>query len=315
MRYRLFGLSVETDLPLPTLRPERAACPPDLRMRLGAHPPDAPRHFDPWYVSDRATPASEPTLVAERSADGWVRLSYGDGTGVTIDPAGTRVGCTWPPELTVDDAATYLLGPVCGVILRMRGVTCLHASALEIGGRAVLVCGPAGAGKSTTAAALAARGHRVLADDVAALDESDDGFDVRPAYPQLKLWPDAAAAMHGDLPALTPNWDKRYLALAGEAYHPDPLRVAAVYVLAGREDVDAPRLEAVSPSHAVLTLVANTYMGWLPDHAAQGRDLALYGRMARAIPMSLAVPHRNVARLGELCEMIEADVARRGERG
>jgi len=313
VRYTLFGLSIEAGEPLPALRPARHAGPPDVRLWIGAHPPGVSSSFSPWYVSEREGRAAAPALVVERGG-GWLRLRYADGTVVTMDEAATRVGCTWPAPLTLDDAATYLLGPVCGLLLRLRGVTSLHASAIEIGGRAVLVCGPAAAGKSTTAAALAARGHRVLADDVSALDARADGVYVRPAYPQLKLWPDAARALYGDdaeLPALTPNWEKRYLELGGALYQPHPLPVDAVYVLAGREDEDAPRLEPVEGPQAVLTLVANTYMGWLPDRAAQGRDLALYGAMARAVPLARLVPHVRAARLPELCERVEADVARR----
>jgi hypothetical protein len=287
-------------------------------MSIGSHPPDAPHAgFHPWYASDRDQDGEAPSLSIGRSADGgWLRLRYADGTTVTVDAAGTRVGCTWPAELTLEDASTYLLGPVCGLLLRLRGVTCLHASAVRIGAGAVLVCGPAGAGKSTTAAALAARGHAVLADDVCALDETPSGVHVRPAYPQLRLWPDAARALYGEaaeLPALTPNWDKRYLDLSGlpGAFLDRPLPVSAVYVLAGRETERAPRLEPVSAGERVMALVANTYMGWLPDVAAQGRDLARYGRMARGVPVVLAVPHADPARLPGLCAMIEADVARR----
>jgi hypothetical protein len=320
VQYLLFGLRVHADRPLPALRPDPSAHPADVRMWIGAHPPEAPVHYTAWYVSDREAATGRPSLAIGRSTDGaWLRLRYADGTEVTVDTAGTRVGCTWPAELTLEDAATYLLGPVCGLLLRLRGVTCLHASAVAVGGRAVLMCGPAGAGKSTTAAALAARGYPVLSDDVSALDVSAGAVHVRPGYPQLKLWPDAARAVFGlaaELPPLTPNWDKRYLELAERGnFHPQPVALAAVYVLAGREQADAPRLEPVAPAQRVLTLVANTYLGWLPDLEAQARDLALYGRVARVVPVTRAVPHADAARLPELCARIEADVARHAGGG
>jgi hypothetical protein len=320
VQYLLFGLRVEPDRPLPALRPDPSAHPADVRMWIGAHPPEAPVDYTSWYVSDREAATGQPSLAIGRSVDhAWLRLRYADGTEVTVDTAGTRVGCTWPAALTLEDASTYLLGPVCGLLLRLRGVTALHASAVAVDGHAVLVCGPAGAGKSTTAAALASRGHPVLSDDVSALDPTPDAVHVRPGYPQLKLWPDAARAVHGDgaeLPPLTPNWDKRYLDLAERGgYHPEPLPVAAVYVLAGREGADAPRLESIDAARQVLTLVANTYLGWLPELQAQARDLALYGRMARAVPVIRAVPHADAARLPELCALIEADVALRAGGG
>ena len=134
---------------------------------------------------------------------------------------------------------------------------------------------------------------------------------MRGAYPHLRLWPDAVAGLYGDaaaLPLLTPNWEKRFLHLGTEAarFEPGPLPLAAVYLLGPREAEDAPRLEPIPPSQAVLALIGNTYVGWVPDHAAQARDLALYGRLAREVPVLRAIPHADPARLPELCALLEA---------
>lgn len=285
-------------------------------MWLGSVPPHVfpPVAESPWYTSPRVTLTEEPSLLAFRSEDGAsYRFRYADGTELRVDAAGTRVACTWPPELTLQDAATYLLGSLFGFVLRLRGTPALHASAVALGDRAVVVCGPAGAGKSTTAAAFAARGRPVLADDVVALLDRPDGLLVQPAYPHLRLWPDVLSALGtGDLPPLTPNWDKRFrdLAAAG-AFHDAPLPLGAVYVLGGREGDDAPRLEPLAPAEAVLQLVGNAYMGWLPDAAARARDLAVFGRAAGAVPVVRAVPHADPRRVGDLCQAIEADFAAR----
>lgn len=321
MRYLLYGLSVEADHPLPGLSPSPAAGAPDVTMRLGAPPAAPPPIETPWYASPRAAPAGDPTLVVTRSVDGGYRLRYADGIEFSIDRAGTRVDASWPGGQTLEDAATYLLGSVCGFVLRLRGVTSLHASAVAIGDRAIAVTGPAGAGKSTTAAAFAARGFPVLADDVVPLIVSTDGIDVQPAYPHLRLWPDAARALYGDgreLPPLTPDtpgWDKRYLDLSADrgAFHDRPLPLAAVYVLGGRERHDAPRLEPVAPAGALLTLVANTYMGWLPDADARARDFAALSRVAASVPVILAIPHADPGRIDALCGVIAADASRHAE--
>lgn len=318
MHYLLYGLRAASDHPLPGLRAEPPAGEPELRLSIGSHPVDPHSISTPWYVADRTTADAQPTLAAFRGG-GWLRLRYADGTEFTVDAAGTRIGCTWTAPLTLEDAATYLLGPVCGLALRLRGATCLHASAVAHEGRAFLVCGPAGAGKSTTAAAFAARGFAVLADDVAALEASAEGVTVRAAYPHLRLWPDAVRHLYGGgahLPPLTPNWDKRYLDLAEspDAFHASALPVDAVFLLAPREDAGAPRLDSVAPGAAVLALVANTYMGWLPDLPAQARDLELYGRLARGVPILRAVPHADPARLPALCEAMLAALPPRPEQ-
>lgn len=316
-RYRLYGLRVESSAPLPALPRSGDDGEADVRVLLGGHPA-ASEEVEGWrslHASPRSNADDEPTVTVEGSADGaWLRLRYADGTVFTVDAAGTRVGCTWRAPMTPEDTATYLLGPVFGVVLRLRGLTCLHASAVAVDGRALLLCGPAGAGKSTTAAAFAARGHRVLGDDVAALEDGPGAMRVHPAYPQLRLWPGAVQALYGsdaELPPLTPNWEKRYLDLGDRGvFHPDPLPVGAVYLLADREEGDgAPRLEPLSEGRAVMALVSNTYSGWLPGRDAQVRDLARFVSLARQVPVVRAVPHDHPARLGELCAMIERHFA------
>ena len=112
-----------------------------------------------------------------------------------LEHEGKEIWAIWPKASTLEDASSYLLGPVLGVLLRLRGTTCLHASAVAIDGQAVAFAGTEGAGKSTTAAAFARVGHSVLSDDVVALKENESGFVVAPAYPHICLWPDSVRGL------------------------------------------------------------------------------------------------------------------------
>jgi hypothetical protein len=171
---------------------------------------------------------------------GYFKLLYGDGTQFILDRRATRVWATWLQPLTLEDTVVYLLGPVFGFMLRLRGFTCLHASAVAFGGRALALAGEAETGKSTTAAALARRGHAVLSDDIVALRKVNDTFLAGPGYPRVCLWPDSVNLLCGSpeaLPRLTPNWEKCYLPLDGNGHHfqEEPLRLAAIYLLGDRE--------------------------------------------------------------------------------
>ncbi len=273
---------------------------------------------EPWYLSPRESGDDGPSVVVHRTTDGGAyRLRYADGIEFRVDAQGSRVACTWPPGQTLEDAATYLMGSICGLVLRLRGIPSLHASAVALPGGAAAVCGPAQSGKSTTAAAFAGHGRALLSDDVVPLLDRVDGVLVQPAYPHLRLWPDVLPALYGDgadLPPLSPNWEKRYLAL-DDAFHPAPLPLRAVYVLAGRESENAPRFARVSTMDALLELVANAYMGWFPDPAAQARELAVLARVARSVPVVRVTPHADPRRAGELAAAIEADFTARAEAG
>lgn len=73
------------------------------------------------------------------------------------------------------DVTAFLTGSVMGLLLHLRGYVVLHASAVLVGGKAVLFCGYSGAGKSTMAAALGKRGYTMLSDDICVLEQAADG--------------------------------------------------------------------------------------------------------------------------------------------
>ena len=217
--YSAFGLSLRTNQGVPGLMPSSVASAADTQIWLDAWPLSPRTHDLPgeaWHVSE-GQGQNTPALRVWRLAGGaYFRLRYSDGTEFLVDRAGSEVWATWPDSSTLEDTATYLLGPILGFVLRLRGITCLHASAVVVGDRAIALIGPANAGKSTTAAAFCRRGHPILADDIVALLERDEIVQVQPAYPQLRLWPDSVALLYGTsdaLPRLTPTWDKRALDL------------------------------------------------------------------------------------------------------
>lgn len=77
-----------------------------------------------------------------------------------------------------------LSGTAVALLLHQRGRLCLHASSVVADGRAHLIVGASGAGKSTTAAALVERGATLLGDDITAIDFDPDGSLV--AFPGLQ---------------------------------------------------------------------------------------------------------------------------------
>jgi ABC-type dipeptide/oligopeptide/nickel transport system ATPase component len=197
-----------------------------------------------------------------------------------------------------------------GFVMLLRGIVCLHASAIVIDGKAIALVGPAGSGKSTTAAAFAQRGYHVLAEDVVTLDDRGDQFLVRPGYPCIRLWPAAVKALYGSethLPKLTPNWDKCYLDLS-DNFQGEPLRLAAIYHLSERRhEATAPFVQALDRSEAMMSLVANTYATKLMDKQMRAREFELLTRVVKSVPLRRVTPHADPARLDELCTRIIAD--------
>jgi hypothetical protein len=228
-----------------------------------------------------------------------------------LDRAGQNVWSVWPDTTSVENAATYLVGPVLGLLLRLRGVVCLHASAVAIGDRAVAFVGSEGAGKSTTAAALAQRGHAVISDDVAALVEQEGRFSVLPAYPHLSLWPDSVEMLYGPdktLPSLSPDWGKHLLSLTANhlKFEHRSLPLGAIFVLGERgADPQVPSLDSMRHQEGLLSLVANSFATNLLDPDMRAREFSLLGRVLSAVRIWQFRPQRDAAMINQLCATIE----------
>jgi hypothetical protein len=314
--YSVFGLLLRSNLPIPELVPaETSASGPAVIIHMAASPytsgaiPNEQGILT--YTSAYTDETGQPALRIWKIADGdFLRLAYYDGIQFWLNRMGTELWAEWPNNLTIEDAATYLLGPVLGLLLRLRGVTCLHASAVAFADHAIAFVGSEGAGKSTTAALLARKGCAVISDDVVALVERDGSFYVYPAYPYLCLWPDSVRMVYGPdkkLPSFSPNWDKRLLSLAGNnlRFEAQALPLGAIFVLGERGSApDAPFLEQLTLREGMLALVANSYATNLLDKEMRACEFEFLGRMLGRVPIRRLLPREDPARSDELCDVI-----------
>jgi hypothetical protein len=291
---------------------------PDIELHLGTAPypggADLPAGEELVYVGLASPEIGEPSLRVWRVAGGeYLRIAYPDGTQFWMDRKRKELWAVWPGTSSLEDTASYLLGPILGLLLRLRGVTCLHASAVAFQDRSVAFVGPQGAGKSTTAAALARQGFGVLSDDIVALVERDGAFHVMPAYPHLSLWPDSVKILYGSaeaLPRFIPDWDKRRMDLGerGTHFQNRSLPLGAIYVLGERRPDPAPLVESMKPQMALLALVADTYANKILDREMRASEFSVLGRLVTSVPVRRVYPHEDAGRLEELCIVIRRDL-------
>jgi len=320
--YRAYGLTLGCDTPVSALRQERTEPERfDIAVSFGPETdwvrearrlPSRLEHPRPGEVERDNSPF---TLTSFGSGE-FFELAYGNEALFLMDGAAERLWGTCLSPLTSEDVETYLLGPVMGFVLRRRNVLALHASAVCIGGQAVVLCGESQAGKSTTAAALALQGIAVLCEDVTPLIEVDRRFQVEPGYPRVCLWPDAVEKLFGArdaLPRLTPSWEKFFLPLDGSNAKFEEHRrvVSTVYVFAPRvAQANAPRIETMSAREALLDLVQNSYMNWLLDRRQRAAEFDALSKLVTQVTIRRIVPHLDPGRIGALCELIVADAER-----
>ena len=293
--YSVFGLSLACNRRLPRLSTEPASAGEPLHVALGEVPFDLPPAAAPgWALVFESTILgldSEPSVrIWRQEGGGPYRFLYSDRTEFFVDREGRRLWVRWAPPSSLEDAAGYLLGPILGFVLRLRGVVTLHASSVVVDGFALALAGAAGSGKSTTAAAFAQRGYPILSDDVVALEPAGSEFLVRADCSQLRLWPASSEMLYGSLdalPRLSSTWDKRFLDLEEHGYlaEREPRPLAAVYLLTP-EDTESPQpsVRGLAGRRGLMTLVANTYAHLL-DRQMQAHEFEILARLQAEIPL------------------------------
>jgi hypothetical protein len=289
--YFAYGLGIRSELALPGLITDEAN--PDVFVRFGKLDTLLAPADDDGY-SFRA--------FAGSVCFGWERVGrfrIREGQEITIAPV---------PGIEEGVLRALLLGPALAVLLQQRGILILHGSANALRGAVVAFLGQKGAGKSTTAATLHARGYAVVADDVVAI-RTDAGVPlVFPAYPQLNLWPDAVASLGHDLatsPRLHSRVEKRAMrAMSG--FPRDPLPLQALYVLGKgtRNEV-----EILRPQEAFVELLRHSYGTRLYRGSAAPQHFRQLAGLVKAVPVRRLKVRQTLTELSSLSRLVEEDAA------
>ena len=288
--YTVFGLEVCSEMPIPELVESKGE--PDVIVRLGSvdrSRPDgakAGQHF--WATPD------ECCIFEDEVATFHVRA----GREITVDPA---------PGVGERILRSYLVGPAFSALLYQRGRLMLHGSAVAIDGGVVAFFGGPGWGKSTTAAAFHARGHQIVADDEIVIEFGEGAIMVLPAFPQSKLWPDAAAAVGEDpeaLPRLHNDFEKRVRRVTnGFSFGSLPFRRA--YVL-GEGPVQ--RIERLPQREAIVELVRHSLGTRLLAIGGQDRHFLQCADIARRVPVCRLERRRSLDEFDDLVKLVEEDL-------
>lgn len=240
--YRLFGLSIASELALPELPETEAAGAPDVVI---VHREIAVAGQSPGVIAlDEGV-----LLTIEDVARYWVR----DGSRIDVEPVA---------DCDPRNVRLFLLGSAFGMLLHQRGLLPLHANAIEINGKAVAFMGESGAGKSTLAAWFHDRGFPILADDVCVVSPSSDGATVSPGLPRLRLWLEALEQSGRDQRGLQRSYagDTPYekFDVPLDLISGSETRLAAVYLL---ERGAKSHIDRLFGSAAAEAIFANTYRG------------------------------------------------------
>jgi hypothetical protein len=213
-------------------------------------------------------------------------------------------------EASPDLLELRFLGPVLSYWLERRGVPVLHASAVEVNGRAVAFLSRHGGGKTGLAAALMQAGHSLLTDDILPVEEIAGTFHARPGYPQMRMWPDEAARFierSEELPVVLPGLAKRRVPVGAGGlgvFRDISLPLAVLYIAERRAEGPVEILD-VSPRDALIELVRHSFSPHLVEAAGlQPSRFDLFARLVRNVPVRRLVYPSGFERLPEVVQIV-----------
>ena len=285
--YTAYGLGIHSPIPLPGLVAVENL-PKDVAIQL--------RKLD---SSERGASRSRTYCLGEVAGIGTFLVR--DGDKIIADPV---------PGVEESLLCNALLGPGMALLLRQRGMAVLHASGIAIGTAAVAFLGQARWGKSTLAETFYKQGYGVVTDDVMAVRVDGNYPQVIPAYPSVKLLPDAAAFLGCEASAThrvhAQAQKCAYSVVLGFPQGPLPLR--RIYVLATGEDN---KIEFLQPQEAFVELVRNSRaVSLLKDLDSRNAHLHHCSRLVATVPICLLKRRPVLTDLPEVVRLVEEDLAK-----
>lgn len=273
------------------------AAAPDVVVRLRAVP-----SLSPWRPAGQIVSQSRLLTCA---LDGDLLTAHFPRWGtVSVDLAAATIDGDLLPAMfdhygAFDDMLIIVLGP----LLRRRGFFALHAFAAALDGKAALLVGDIGAGKTTTGLSLLEAGWKLVSNDSPLLSRNCDRV-LACAYPGLLAAYDDTLARFPSLRHLvgdqTDPQRKRAFAAQDAYQNVWQTEAEARLLLFPRvtPGIEASRVEPLTPPAALLALVPNSIERW--DRAYIAPHLALLQALVQQAPAYRLLLAPDIPRLPDL---------------
>ena len=301
VRYRVYGHILSCNAPLHEL--EQTPSPDstehtDLRILFSSSEERLPSPSS-WYLTVSLADGT-PWLRCAKVSPGYL-LHFPNLASFLFDTSSNSIRCVPQKQTPPHTLHHLLLDQVLPLVLNHKGKEILHGAAVVTPYGACAFVGPTGTGKSTLAASFLSVGYSVLTDDCVVLDARGGNIVAIPAYPGLRLWDDAIAALFGTTGSCAPvahyTPKQRFTAaLSATPICSSAVPLAGIYVL-GTSDAEhavppsTPEMHPLAEGKALMTLLSLAFKLDIQDHRMLTREFDFLHRLVTQIPVRrLTVP-------------------------
>lgn len=215
--------------------------------------------------------AGSESIDSNKSADDSYYLNVNcQGTG-SFKVTKTNITIDWQAQGTGADH--YFQTLAVALNLELNNVLCIHANALAYQDKAIAIVAPSRTGKTTLTAALSQSGFSLMTDDMVALHENEQGYDIYPSWPVARMWPDAlndiALNSSEEHQKVHEKFEKRIVNLEkveGLTFCNKPKKLHVIYLLnrlPKKQNSNTPLCEIVpiATAQAIIILLQNSILG------------------------------------------------------
>ena len=317
--YSIHGLTLASEYELDAVALDEldgSAPAADYELRAGERRPRAGRPDQRGEIIAELELGDRSEWLLERLDGSWL-LRYEGAADFEIDRRTGQI-VAHPVAETADGLIPILAcGGVLAHLLCGGDRLVLHASAVEIDGRAVAIVGSSGAGKSVTATHLCLAGAVLLTDDTLAVHFRGEGkataLRVQTGTRSIRLHPAARSRFEDLGPMLEPELtaDGRMRVRPPMTGEPE-LELAMVVAIEFGDETGAIEASRQTGRDAALTLLANPRTIAWSDPARASAQFNLAARLAMEIPvLHCTLPDRSASEpLGpELLRILRSQMA------
>jgi len=243
--YLLGGISITTDISYPELIETQN--PPEVELSYA----DIPEHLEDNTVDFPFIEANSKQFLIKIPRIGRYLVENGNRIYIKAEYGASN-----------HDVEKQVLTSIFGAISSQRNLLCMHGGAFIANGKAILLTGQSGAGKSTMLAGLLKKGYKIASDDISNIRIVNGKAFLLPSFPCLLLWDDTLKALGFNQPAakrLRGDMEK-YIFPLGSSFHTQPVELKKIYVIAEHNSQELLEIKGLKK---VETLMANTFKPWM----------------------------------------------------